>query len=140
MLSADIEKSLSLDVQVAQEASHEFVTTEHLLLALLDNKSAARVIKACGGNLGTLRSELVTYLEEHIKADLPQGLIHGDLYYDNVLVEGKQLKAIIDFGEACRYFLRRTGARPLDPSRYARRRLLRDERDRGPHRVLRRVG
>ncbi len=66
MLSADIEKSLSFAVQVAQEASHEFVTTEHLLLALLDNESAARVIKACGGNLGTLRSELVTYLEEHI--------------------------------------------------------------------------
>ena len=66
MLSADIEKSLSFAVQVAQEASHEFVTTEHLLLALLDNKSAVHVIKACGGNLTTLRSELVAYLEEHI--------------------------------------------------------------------------
>ena len=66
MLSADIEKSLSFAVQVAQEASHEFVTTEHLLLALLDNKSAARVIKACGGNLDLLRSELVAYIEEHV--------------------------------------------------------------------------
>ena len=59
MLSAEIEKTISFAVQVAQEAHHEFVTTEHLLLALLDNRSAQQVISACGGEIELLRDDLV---------------------------------------------------------------------------------
>ena len=44
------------------------------------------------------------YLERCIPRGLPSGLIHGDLFYDNVLFEEERLKAIIDFEEACRYY------------------------------------
>jgi homoserine kinase type II len=44
------------------------------------------------------------HLEQHIPSGLPRGLIHGDLFYDNVLVEGGQFQAIIDFEEACHYY------------------------------------
>jgi homoserine kinase type II len=44
------------------------------------------------------------YLNTSIPPFLPNGLIHGDLFYDNVLFEGKKLKAILDFEEACHYF------------------------------------
>jgi homoserine kinase type II len=44
------------------------------------------------------------YLEQSIPRGLPSGLIHGDLFYDNVLFEEERFKAIIDFEEACRYY------------------------------------
>ena len=40
----------------------------------------------------------MAYLEQRIPPGLPQGLIHGDVFYDNVLFEGQKLAAIIDFG------------------------------------------
>ena len=51
MLSSDLETSLNVAIQSAREGVHEFITVEHLLLALLDNPSASRVIRACGGDL-----------------------------------------------------------------------------------------
>ena len=45
------------------------------------------------------------YLEENIPKNLPQGLIHGDIFFDNVLFEDGKIKAIIDFEEACHYYL-----------------------------------
>jgi homoserine kinase type II len=46
-------------------------------------------------------AERCTYLEQHLPSGLPRGLIHGDLFYDNVLFNGKEFKAIIDFEDAC---------------------------------------
>ncbi len=43
------------------------------------------------------------FLRKSILPELPTGLIHGDLFYDNILFDGKQFKAIIDFEEACHY-------------------------------------
>lgn len=43
-------------------------------------------------------------LEQQIQQDLPRGLIHGDMFYDNVLFVGKQLKAIIDFESAIDHY------------------------------------
>jgi len=45
------------------------------------------------------------YFRRHWPADLPAGLIHADLFYDNVLFEQHQLKAIIDFEDVCRDYL-----------------------------------
>ena len=45
------------------------------------------------------------YIKKHLLKNLPRGLIHGDLFYDNVLFTGNELQAIIDFEEACNYFL-----------------------------------
>ena len=45
-----------------------------------------------------------SYLQESIPRHLPKILIHGDVFFDNVIVQGKRLMAIIDFEEACRYY------------------------------------
>jgi homoserine kinase type II len=44
------------------------------------------------------------YLMKHIPKNLPRGLIHGDLFRDNLLFKDDQLRAMIDFEEACNYF------------------------------------
>ena len=49
-------------------------------------------------------SEKNSYLENHIPANLPLALIHGDVFFDNVIVREDQLIAIIDFEEACHYY------------------------------------
>ncbi len=64
MLSKELEQTLNLAFKEAREKRHEFVTVEHLLLALLDNPTAAEVLKACGANLDRLKRDLVSFLEE----------------------------------------------------------------------------
>jgi ATP-dependent Clp protease ATP-binding subunit ClpA len=49
----------------ARQQRHEFITVEHLLLALLDNPSAAEVLRACAADLEGLRKELLTFINEH---------------------------------------------------------------------------
>ncbi len=49
-------------------------------------------------------SEKTRYLHENIPQHLPMALIHGDVFFDNVIVKGDQLMAIIDFEEACYYY------------------------------------
>ena len=46
----------------------------------------------------------LAYFEKHLPQELPTGLIHGDLFADNVLFEGNQIQAIIDFECACHYY------------------------------------
>src|SRR4030065_1178080 len=66
MLSQELEFSLNTAFQSAREKRHEFITVEHLLAALLDNPSAARVLRACGGNIDDLRRNLSTFLDENV--------------------------------------------------------------------------
>ena len=54
MLSAELEASLNQAIQHAREARHEFITVEHLLMALLENPSAMSAIQACGGDLSLI--------------------------------------------------------------------------------------
>ena len=49
-------------------------------------------------------SEKNSYLQERIPQHLPMTLIHGDVFFDNMIVQGDQLMAIIDFEEACHYY------------------------------------
>ncbi|MEK7304429.1 MAG: ATP-dependent Clp protease ATP-binding subunit ClpA [Pseudomonadota bacterium] len=71
MLSQELEFSLNAAFQSAREKRHEYITVEHLLSALLDNPSAARVLRACGGNLDELRRGLVAFLRDNVPV-LPQ--------------------------------------------------------------------
>ena len=66
MISKDLEKTLNFAVQVAHDARHEFVTTEHLLLALLENSSAMAVLQACGADIEKLRDSLTRHLAESV--------------------------------------------------------------------------
>ncbi len=49
-------------------------------------------------------SEKINYLQKRIPQALPKALIHGDVFFDNIIVQGDQLMAIIDFEEACHYY------------------------------------
>jgi len=63
MLSKDLETTLNSAFKSARDKRHEFMTVEHLLLALLDNDSAVGVLKACGADLAQLQEELVEFVD-----------------------------------------------------------------------------
>ncbi len=64
MLSKELEFSINLAFKEARAKRHEFLTVEHLLLALLDNPSAAEVLRACAADTNQLRRELNGFLAE----------------------------------------------------------------------------
>ena len=64
MLSKELEVTLNLAFKEAREKRHEFMTVEHLLLALLDNPTAAKVLRACGADLNQLRRQLTDFIQE----------------------------------------------------------------------------
>jgi len=64
MLNKDLEISLNLAFRQAKESRHEFMTVEHLLLALLDNPSAIEALGACGADLIKLRKSLLDFITE----------------------------------------------------------------------------
>ncbi len=63
MLSKELETTLNTAFKGARSKRHEFMTVEHLLLALLDNESAASVLRACGADLGMLRRDLSEFVD-----------------------------------------------------------------------------
>ncbi len=65
MLSKELEFTLNNAFKEARARRFEFMTVEHLLLALIDNPTAAQVLRACGGDLDMLRDELDTFVEEN---------------------------------------------------------------------------
>src|SRR5690606_3385855 len=64
MLSSELEYCLNDAFQRAREQRHEFITVEHLLLALLDTPQVIEILKACGGDLGRLRRELKEFIDD----------------------------------------------------------------------------
>jgi ATP-dependent Clp protease ATP-binding subunit ClpA len=65
MIAQELEVSLHLAFVEARQKRHEFITVEHLLLAMLDNPSAAHVLRACGADIEELRAVLVQHIETH---------------------------------------------------------------------------
>lgn len=63
MLDKELEYTLNSSFKDARSKRHEFVTVEHLLLALLDNTSALEVLKACGANINRLRTNLTEFID-----------------------------------------------------------------------------
>lgn len=63
MLDKELEYTLNVAFKEARNKRHEFVTVEHLLLALLDNSSALDVLKACGANVVRLRTNLTEFID-----------------------------------------------------------------------------
>ncbi len=74
MIAQELEVSLHMAFVEARQKQHEFITVEHLLLAMLDNPSAAEVLKACGVVLEEMRGVLTDFINEHTPR-LPQ---HSD--------------------------------------------------------------
>ncbi len=65
MIAQELEVSLHMAFVDARQKRHEFITVEHLLLALLDNPSAAETLRASGGNIEQLRRDLTQFISEH---------------------------------------------------------------------------
>ncbi len=73
MLSKELEITLNMAFKKAYDRRHEFITVEHLLLALLDNASAEAIMKACGCNVKVLRAQLEQFIDETISL-IPEGI------------------------------------------------------------------
>ncbi len=72
MLSQDLESTLNAVFREARDRLHEFVTVEHLLLALLTNTAATKVLQACGANIDLLKKDLNRFIEDttpHLSPD-----------------------------------------------------------------------
>jgi ATP-dependent Clp protease ATP-binding subunit ClpA len=65
MIAQELEVSLHMAFMEARQKRHEFITVEHLLLALLDNPSASEVLRACGTDVEDLRKQLAEFVTEH---------------------------------------------------------------------------
>jgi ATP-dependent Clp protease ATP-binding subunit ClpA len=65
MIAQELEVSLHMAFMEARQKRHEFITVEHLLLAMLDNPSASEVLRACAANIDELRKQLTDFINEH---------------------------------------------------------------------------
>ncbi len=65
MIAQELEVSLHMAFVEARQQRHEFITVEHLLMALLDNPSAAEVLRACSANSDDLRKSLAQFIKEN---------------------------------------------------------------------------
>ena len=65
MIAQELEVSLHMAFVEARQKRHEFITVEHLLLALIDNPSAAEALRSCGGKPDALRKDLTNFINEH---------------------------------------------------------------------------
>ena len=65
MIAQELEVSLHMAFVEARQQRHEFITVEHLLMALLDNPSASEVLRACAANIDDLRKSLAGFIKEN---------------------------------------------------------------------------
>ena len=65
MIAQELEVSLHMAFVEARQKRHEFITVEHLLLALLENPSAQEVLKACAAKVDELKKALTEFIEQH---------------------------------------------------------------------------
>jgi ATP-dependent Clp protease ATP-binding subunit ClpA len=65
MIAQELEVTLHMAFMDARQKRHEFISVEHLLLAMLDNPSAAEVLRACGANLDQMREQIGKFIDEH---------------------------------------------------------------------------
>ena len=63
MLSKSLELTLNHAFRSARDQQHEYLTVEHLLLALIDNQDASEVLRHCGANLESLRADLTEFID-----------------------------------------------------------------------------
>ena len=87
MLSSELEFCLNEAFQSARERRHEFMTVEHLLLALLDIPKVHEILKSCNSNVGQLRRQLTEFIDEATPLMPPEeeGEVQPTLGFQRVL-------------------------------------------------------
>jgi ATP-dependent Clp protease ATP-binding subunit ClpA len=68
MFNQDVQITFSLAVREAQRRHHEFLTTEHVLYAMLFDEHGLEILQACGGDVDLLRTDLELYFEQHLES------------------------------------------------------------------------
>jgi ATP-dependent Clp protease ATP-binding subunit ClpA len=68
MFNQEVQITFSLAVREAQRRHHEFLTTEHVLYAMLFDDQGCEILKACGGDVETLRTDLELFFEQHLES------------------------------------------------------------------------
>ena len=149
MIAKELEVSLHMAFVEARKQRHEFMTVEHLLLALLDNPSAAEVLTACAANVQELRASLSSFITDNTPQVAGEGEVDAQptLGFQRVIqraimhvqstASGKQevtganvLVAI--FGEKdshAVYFLHQQGVTRLDAVNFIAHGVRKDEAD-----------
>ena len=149
MIAKELEASLHMAFVEARKQRHEFITVEHLLLALLDNPSAAEVLTACAANVEELRASLSSFITDNTPQVAGEGEVDAQptLGFQRVIqraimhvqstANGKQevtganvLVAI--FGEKdshAVYFLHQQGVTRLDAVNFIAHGVRKDEAD-----------
>jgi len=64
VLSSELEICLNEAFQAAREARHEFMTVEHLLLAIVDTPKVREILRACGADVARLRKDLKDFIDQ----------------------------------------------------------------------------
>ena len=135
MFRQDVQIAFTLAVREAQRRRHEYLTTEHILYALLFEDSAQRILTACGGNVDGLKQELEKFFDVHIEPlpatieiddDVPRQtlalqrmlqrtVLHMQASQQDAVGVGDLLAAILEEenSHAC-YFLRQQGIERVD--------------------------
>jgi ATP-dependent Clp protease ATP-binding subunit ClpA len=78
VLSSNLEKHLNMAATFAKESRHEFVSLEHILLALIKDQEVMDILKACGGDVAGLARDLETFLDQHCPRVKFQQRAEGD--------------------------------------------------------------
>src|SRR5881394_3143988 len=129
MIAQELEVSLHMAFVEARQKRHEFITVEHLLLALLDNPTAAEVLRACGANMDELRKNLTPRIAADREVDtqptlgfqrvIQRAILHVQSSGKKEVTGANVLVAI--FGEKdshAVYFLQQQGITRLDVVNY----------------------
>ncbi len=137
MLSLELQSTLRLVVTLAKQRSHEYLTVEHLLLALLENEKAVEALVACAVNLDQLEADLIQYIDEHTpKVDekedyspqptrsfdriLQRAIFHVQSVASSRLVEGSDLLVSMfsEHDTYAVYLLKKQGVTRLELTQY----------------------
>ena len=95
MIAQELEVSLHMAFVEARQKRHEFITVEHLLLALIDNPSAAEALRACGGKPDALRKDLTNFINEHTPVVSGEDDIDTARLFDQIVVDKARLRSAV---------------------------------------------
>lgn len=137
MLSLELQSTLRLVVTLAKKRAHEYLTVEHLLLALLENENAVEALVACAVNVDQLGKDLTQYIDEHtptvdINEDyspqptrsfdriLQRAIFHVQSVASSRLVEGSDLLVSMfsEHDTYAVYLLKKQGVTRLELTQY----------------------
>lgn len=137
MLSLELQSTLRLVVTLAKQRAHEYLTVEHLLLALLENENAVEALVACAVNVDQLGKDLTQYIDEHtptvdINEDyspqptrsfdriLQRAIFHMQSVASSRLVEGSDLLVSMfsEHDTYAVYLLKKQGVTRLELTQY----------------------